>query len=98
MQIWGLVRLFLVALCCFVAMASWATARDRYLARTTDSGKECWFFTAAQKPERQISGPYKTKKEAYEELCKQVKQGENCDSMQYANPSSLCREYGVELN
>ena len=98
MRKWRELQFFIVLFCCWAAAPSAAEARDRWLARTTDTGKECWVFTKEQVPARTIGGPYKTKREAYKQLCEQVKQGKDCDSMQYTNPVSLCREYEVELN
>jgi len=98
MRGWRALQVFLVLLCCWAWAPNEAAALDRWLARTTDTGKECWLFTKEQSPARQIAGPYKHKDEAYKELCERVKAGKDCDSMQYTNPTSLCREYKVELN
>ena len=98
MREWRVLQLVLVLLCCWVSAPTGAAALDRWLARTTDTGKECWLFTSEQAPARQIGGPYKTRQEAFEQLCERVKEGKVCESMRYTNPASLCLEYEVELN
>jgi len=98
MRSWRAFQAFLVLLCCWTWVPNEATALDRWLARTSDSGKECWLFKSEQDQARQIGGPYKTRSEAYKELCEHVKAGKECESMQYTNPAALCREYKVELN
>lgn len=98
MQNWRALQFFIVLFGCWASAPSEAAALDRWLARTTDAGTECWLFTSEPAQVRQISGPYKTKKEAYKQLCEHVKAGKDCELMQDTSPARLCHEYEVELN